>query len=71
MMLSMIMEIRWYSNDVWQGPGIVQSIESKTIHMTHNGQLKIVAVSRARPFVDTSVIDLDDEGVLEEDIDDS
>ena len=39
-------------DDQWDGPAIVQGTESKTIFVSHNGQMKKVAVSRARPYND-------------------
>ena len=37
-------------DDQWDGPATVQGTESKTIFVSHNGQMKKVAVSRARPY---------------------
>ena len=38
-------------DDQWDGPGEVQATESKTIWITHNGQLKKVASCRLRPWI--------------------
>ena len=41
-------------NDQWAGPAEVQGTESTTIFVSHNGNLKKVATSRARPYQDTA-----------------
>ena len=41
-------------DDDWDGPGEVQAIESKTIWITQNGQLKKVASCRLRPWIEES-----------------
>ena len=39
-------------NDVWDGPATVEAVESKTIFVLHNGNLKKVATCRARRWID-------------------
>ena len=39
-------------DDQWEGPGIVQGKESKTLWISHNGSLKKVATCRVNPWVE-------------------
>ena len=39
-------------DDQWEGPGVVQGTESKSIWITHNGAMKKVASCRVSPWVD-------------------
>ena len=42
-------------NDVWDGPATVEAVESKTIFVLHNGNLKKVATCRARRWIDDAI----------------
>ena len=39
-------------NDQWDGPAIIQAMESKTLFVLHNGNLKKVATCKARPWIE-------------------
>ena len=41
-------------NDKWDRPAEVQSIKGKTIFIHHNGEMKKVALCRARPLFEGS-----------------
>ena len=56
-------------NDQWTGPAEVKTMDSKTLFVIHNGQLKKVASCRARPWIEDSEVESgnsDDEEVLVE-----
>ena len=54
-------------DDKWIGPGIVQAVESKTIFLTYNGNLKKVATCQARPWDDNN--EYEDEKTVEDESD--
>ena len=56
-------------DDEWDGPGKVQATESKTVWITHNGQMKKVASCRLRPWTEDQE-ESDEESTEEETTDD-
>ena len=50
-------------DDEWDGPGMVQGIESKSIWITHNGQMKKVASCRMRPWIEEQEESTSDEDI--------
>ena len=61
------------ANDQWTGPAEVKVMDSKTLFVIHNGQMKKVASCRARPWVDSEneITDTDTDSESELSVDES
>ena len=55
-------------NDQWNGPAEVKTMDSKTLFVIHNGQLKKVATCRARPWVEESEVESSESSENEDDL---